>query len=102
MVVITRNKGGAYIVAELDGSVWHEKIGAFRLVPYFARHEIDLPGGIDAFVDIAEKTLKDLRESDETGKSQPDIWFEHVRHAPSNDGDPDQDDGLDSGEEGTD
>ena len=82
MVVVTRNKGGAYIVAELDGSVWHEKIGAFRLVPYFARHEIYLPEGIEAFVDIAKKTLDELRESDETGKPQPDIWFENVRHAP--------------------
>ena len=82
MVVVTRNRGGAYIVAELDGSVWHEKIGAFRLVPYFARHEIDLPGGIEAFVDIAKKTIDDLKESNETDKSQPDIWFEHIRHVP--------------------
>ena len=85
MVVVTRNKGGAYLVAELDGSVWHEKVGAFRLVPYFARHEIDLPGGIESFVDISKKTLTELSESDEDGGSQSDIWFEHVRHAPLDD-----------------
>ena len=82
MVVITRNKGGAYIVAELDGSVWHEKIGAFRLVPYFARHEIDLPGGVEDFVDITKRTLDELKESIEMGNSQPDIWFENVRPVP--------------------
>jgi hypothetical protein len=82
MVVVTRNKGGAYIVAELDGSVWHEKIGAFRLVPYFARHEIDLPEGVENFVDIAKRTLDELKESNETGTSQPDIWFENAKHVP--------------------
>jgi len=82
MVVITRNKGGVYIVAEMDGSVWHEKVGAFRLVLYFARHKIYLPRGIEEFVDIAKKTLDELKESDDTEKSQPDIWFENVRHIP--------------------
>ena len=81
MVVVTQNWGGVYIVAELDGSVWHKKVGAFRLVLYFAWHEIDLPGGIKNFVDIAKKTLDKLRDSGETEESQPDIWFENVRHA---------------------
>ena len=81
MVVMTWNQGGAYIVAELDGSVWHEKVGAFRLVPYFAWHKIDLPGRIENFVDIAKKTLDELRDSGKTGESQPDIWFENIRHA---------------------
>jgi len=81
MVIMTRNKGGAYIVAELDGSVWPEKVSAFRLVPYFACHKIDLPGGIEGFMDITQKTLAELRNSDETNRSQADIWFENVRHA---------------------
>lgn len=79
MVVMTRNKGGAYIVTELDRSVWHKKIGAFRLVPYFAWHKIDLSGGIDEFIDIAKKMLTDLWQSEETGKKhQPDIWLDDV------------------------
>jgi len=82
MVVLTRNNGGVSIVAEMDGLVWHEKVGAFRLVPYFARHEIYLPRGIEEFVDIAKKTLDELEESDNTEKSQADIWFENVRHIP--------------------
>ena len=82
MVIVTRNKGGAYIVAELDGSVWHEKVGAFRLIPYFARHEIDLLGGIEEFVNILQRTLKELEDSGEVAQPQPDIWFEHVKHVP--------------------
>ena len=86
IVVITRNKGCVYIVAEMDGLVWHEKVGAFRLVPYFVRHKINLPGGIEEFVNVAKKTLDELRDSDETDKSQPDIWFEHIKHTPLDDG----------------
>ena len=99
MVVVTRNRGGVYIVAELDGSVWHEKVGAFRLVPYFVRQEIDLPGSIEAFVDIAKKTLDELRGSDETEKSQPDIWFENVKHSPLVNNEMDRDEPLDRDED---
>ena len=37
LVVLSRNCGGAYIVAELDGAVHGRPIAAFRLIPYFAR-----------------------------------------------------------------
>ncbi|KNZ73348.1 hypothetical protein J132_07646 [Termitomyces sp. J132] len=37
MVVITKTRGGNYIVAELDGSVWQTRVAAFRIVPYTAQ-----------------------------------------------------------------
>jgi hypothetical protein len=95
MVVMMQNKGRAYIVTELDGSVWHEKIGAIRLVPYFARHEIDLPGGIDGFIDIAKKTLTDLKQSEDTErKHHPDIWLGNVECAAENVNDAESDDNI--------
>ncbi|KAF8200445.1 hypothetical protein K438DRAFT_1582397, partial [Mycena galopus ATCC 62051] len=43
LVVISHNRGGAYILCELDGSVFHQPIAAFRVIPYFARTSIALP-----------------------------------------------------------
>jgi hypothetical protein len=43
MVVVSRNKGGAYIVCDLDGTLAHAPVAAFRVVPYFARLHIDIP-----------------------------------------------------------
>jgi hypothetical protein len=41
MVVVRRNKGGAYILAELDGSLSRLRYAAARLVPYHARSHIE-------------------------------------------------------------
>lgn len=42
MSIVRRTKGGAYVVAELDGSVLKTKIAAFRVVPYFARYRASI------------------------------------------------------------
>ncbi|KNZ76466.1 hypothetical protein J132_10441 [Termitomyces sp. J132] len=47
LVVISRNRGGAYILCELDGSVLHRPVAAFCLIPYLAREHITVPS--DAF-----------------------------------------------------
>jgi hypothetical protein len=61
-IVVSRNKGGAYIVCELDGLVYHRPIAAFRLIPYFARKSIPIP---DDFIDINIDTNR-LCELEET------------------------------------
>jgi len=60
LVVLACNFGGAYILAELDGSVFHRPIAAFRLLPYFARKKIAVPS---ALLDIDEQRLRELRAS---------------------------------------
>jgi len=42
LIVISRNRGGAYILAELNGTLFDRPFAAFRVIPYFARTKIDL------------------------------------------------------------
>jgi hypothetical protein len=60
LVVLSRNFGGAYILCELDGSVLHRPIAAFRVIPYFARKAIPLPRD---FLDIDTARLRQLEQS---------------------------------------
>ncbi|KAJ3913863.1 hypothetical protein F5877DRAFT_51560, partial [Lentinula edodes] len=63
LIVIRRNRGGAYIVAELDGTVWRTPVGAFRIIPYLARSSLPLPN-LDEFLDISTKELAELEASE--------------------------------------
>jgi hypothetical protein len=69
MIVVSRNYGGAYIVCELDGTVLHCPIAAFRVIPYFARSTIYLP---EEFIDIDTSRL---REMEATNDSEDDIDY---------------------------
>ncbi|RXW13243.1 hypothetical protein EST38_g12608 [Candolleomyces aberdarensis] len=67
LVVVSRNRGGAYILAEMDGTVLQWPAAAFRVIPYQARRKIELPPNIHEFVDISSKALSKMRESSEEG-----------------------------------
>ena len=62
LIVISRNKGGAYIIAELDGSVFDRPVAAFRVIPYFARTQLDLPP-LDDLLDVSRARLQELKDS---------------------------------------
>jgi hypothetical protein len=76
MIVISRPGGNAYMVAEMDGSLWQQKVAAFRVIPYYARKKIDLPDNIEEITGISKHTMKLLEEGDIEKK---DYNFEGVR-----------------------
>lgn len=61
-IVISRNKGGAYIIAEMDGSVFDRPVAAFRVIPYFARSSIALPP-LDTLIDISSQRLTEMEDT---------------------------------------
>jgi hypothetical protein len=63
MVVIRRLRSGAYILAEVDGTISKLKFAAFRLIPYFARSPRNLQ--VTEFVDPMD--LAGVEEESEEG-----------------------------------
>ena len=63
LIIISRNKGGAYIVAELDGSVFDCPIAAFHVILYFARTTLDIPPLSD-LIDIYNNRAQEMEDSD--------------------------------------
>ncbi|KIK64888.1 hypothetical protein GYMLUDRAFT_160552 [Collybiopsis luxurians FD-317 M1] len=61
LVVIRQNRGGAYIVAELDGTVWRRPVGAFRVLPYFSWLSLPLPD-LEDFLDLSTTELAQIDE----------------------------------------
>jgi len=68
LIVISRNRGGAYIICELDGSVFNQPIAAFRVIPYLARRFLTLPL-LQGFIDVPPECLVDM-EAEEDGDPQ--------------------------------
>ena len=73
LIVISRNRGGVYILAELDGSVFDRPIAAFRVIPYFAQKSITLPP-LDKLLDISWQCLAESENTEEidTNDGPPD------------------------------
>lgn len=84
MVVIRRTMGGAYLVAEMNGAMFQNKIAAFRVIPYEARHSIPIPANIHKLIDISKETLDELvNDASKKRTSKPykgkDLQFKKVR-----------------------
>jgi len=60
MIVLRKLCGGAYILAELDGSVWQNRVAAFRVIPYLPRKKIDFIREVQELLNTLEEDLKEL------------------------------------------
>lgn len=77
LVVIAKNKGGAYLLCELDGSVLDRPVAAFRLIPYFARRAIPLPeDALDTELERLRKMQESRSQGDDDDEEEADAWTE--------------------------
>jgi hypothetical protein len=71
LIVVLCNYGGAYILAELDGTVLHHPIATFCLLPYFAHISIPLPPD---FINIDDTRLREMEHSLVTDGDEEDTY----------------------------
>jgi hypothetical protein len=75
LVVVARNRGGAYILCTLDGAVYDRPCAAFRLIPYFARRHLDIPAGV---LDTPEDFLQRMAQETSLGDDDYDPGFDDL------------------------
>jgi hypothetical protein len=71
LIVVLCNYGSAYILSELDGTVLHCPIAAFRLLPYFTHKSIPLPPDI---IDIGDPCLQEMEHSLDADGDKKDTY----------------------------
>ena len=57
--MISCNKGGTYIICELNGSTFDRPITAFHMIPYFVHKSISIPDP-SIFINISQEWLEAL------------------------------------------
>ncbi len=89
MVVVRRTKGGSYLCCEMDGSMFHGKIGQFRVIPFEQRTSIDLPEKILDLIDLSKEKLEELAEegAEEDEYLGKDMQFHRISIRPKKDDD---------------
>ncbi len=90
MIVVSHNRGGAYIICDLDGTLVHAPIAAFRVVPYFVWKKIDAPD-LDQHIDVSVTRLCELKDSVSPDPDNPEAESTPIECGDSDDGDGDSD-----------
>jgi hypothetical protein len=71
MVVVSWNLGGTYIVCNMDGTLAHAPIAAFRVVPYFAHQELTIPD-LKEHLDVSVACLCELERTTLVDPNNPE------------------------------
>ena len=72
LLVISQNRGGAYILAELDGSVLDQPIAAFCVIPYFTHKKIDVPD-LNALLNTSAQQLHNMEATNSKDPEEDDL-----------------------------
>jgi len=67
MVVVRKSQGSVYILAELNGSVWQNKVVAFRVLPYLSRRKLNFNSEVKELLDASEENLRKFADKLDRG-----------------------------------
>ena len=67
-IIVSKNHREAYIISELNSSVFDRPIAVFQLVPYFSRQQLSVLANI---FDVPSKKLEEIRNKDSQGNNDP-------------------------------
>ena len=96
MIVVAENRGGSYILAEMTGAVWRQKVAKFRVVPYFARERINIPESIMEIIDLDREGLAELLAQPESDVHwNRDYILENIKMVDSDESDQEETEGTD-------
>ena len=88
MIVVAENRGGLYILAEMTGAVWRQKVAKFRVVPYYARERLEIPQGILAIIDLdCEGLTKSLASPENDVHWDRDYLLDNIKMVDSDESD---------------
>ncbi len=68
IIIVSCNKGGTYIICNLDSTLAHTPVVAFWVVPYFTRKSLNIPD-IQQHIDV---TVACLWQMEQTPDADPD------------------------------
>jgi hypothetical protein len=72
LLMVSCNKGGVYIVCELDGTLYHNPVAAYRIIPYFTQEYIELPD-FEKYSNISVKRLCEMEQSTAEDPEDPAV-----------------------------
>ena len=94
MIVVRRTKGGSYIICGMNGAVLQNKVGRFRVSPFYQRHKVTLSKKIEDLIDVSRERLDEMENEeadDEDEYTGRDLQFHKVQLRPPGDEESDDD-----------
>ena len=85
MIIISCNKGSVYILCDLDGTLAHTPVAAFRVIPYFTRKSLDIPD-IQQHIDVTAARLKQMEQTSDADPDKAEAIDEALADDDTSDG----------------
>ena len=60
MIVVRKSQDSTYILAELDSSVWQNKVATFRVLLYLSRRKLNFNSEVKELLNASKKNLREF------------------------------------------